>query len=66
MMFGNIGLIYRQRAQLLPWLLILAAVGLERRVVSRRGATVPPHPSATFLTAPIPQKGGRAQDEDRG
>ncbi|PYP86058.1 MAG: hypothetical protein DMF61_14585 [Blastocatellia bacterium AA13] len=31
MMFGNIGLIYRQRAQLLPWLLIFAAVGVERR-----------------------------------
>jgi len=34
LMFGNIGLIYRQRAQLLPWLLIFAAVGLELR---RRG-----------------------------
>ncbi len=31
MMFGNIGLIVRQRAQLLPWLLVFAAVGLERR-----------------------------------
>lgn len=30
-MFGNVGLVYRQRAQLLPWLLIFAAVGLELR-----------------------------------
>jgi hypothetical protein len=34
-MFGNIGLAYRHRAQLLPWLLILAAVGLERRMLRR-------------------------------
>jgi len=31
MMFGNVGLAYRQRAQLLPWLLIFAAAGLEER-----------------------------------
>src|SRR5215475_43372 len=30
MMFGNVGLIFRQRAQLLPWLLIIAVAGLER------------------------------------
>ncbi len=36
MMFGNIGLIYRQRAQLLPWLLIFAAVGIERRMARKR------------------------------
>lgn len=35
MMFGNIGLVFRQRAQLLPWLLIFAAVGLEQRVIKR-------------------------------
>lgn len=29
--FGNVGLAYRQRAQLLPWLLIFAAVGFENR-----------------------------------
>lgn len=29
--FGNVGLAYRHRAQLLPWLLILASVGLEIR-----------------------------------
>jgi 4-amino-4-deoxy-L-arabinose transferase-like glycosyltransferase len=31
LMFGNVGLVFRQRAQLLPWLLIFAAVGLEIR-----------------------------------
>jgi hypothetical protein len=36
MMFGNVGLIFRQRAQLLPWLLIFAVVGLEQRVLKRR------------------------------
>jgi hypothetical protein len=36
MMFGNIGLVYRQRAQLLPWLLIFAMVGLEQRALKRK------------------------------
>jgi 4-amino-4-deoxy-L-arabinose transferase-like glycosyltransferase len=35
MMFGNVGLIFRQRAQLLPWLLIIAVVGLEQRALKR-------------------------------
>jgi 4-amino-4-deoxy-L-arabinose transferase-like glycosyltransferase len=35
MMFGNVGLIFRQRAQLLPWLLIIAISGLERRAVRK-------------------------------
>jgi len=34
--FGNVGLAYRQRAQLLPWLIIIAMAGLERRAISRR------------------------------
>jgi len=34
--FGNVGLAYRQRAQLLPWLVIIAMVGLERRALGRR------------------------------
>lgn len=41
MMFGNVGLIFRQRAQLAPWLLIIAIVGLEQRAIRRllkRGA----------------------------
>jgi hypothetical protein len=35
-MFGNVGLAYRQRAQLLPWLLILAALGQERRLQKKQ------------------------------
>jgi hypothetical protein len=35
MMFGNVGLIFRQRAQLLPWLLIIAVVGLEQRTLQK-------------------------------
>ena len=34
--FGNVGLAYRQRAQLLPWLVIIAMAGLERRTLRRR------------------------------
>jgi hypothetical protein len=33
LMFGNVGLAFRDRAQLLPWLLIFAAVGLEQRLL---------------------------------
>lgn len=40
MMFGNVGLVFRQRAQLLPWLLIFAVYGLEmkelKKVLHRR------------------------------
>jgi len=36
LMFGNVGLIFRQRAQLLPWLLIIAVVGMERRAVRKK------------------------------
>jgi hypothetical protein len=36
LMFGNVGLVFRQRAQLLPWMLIFAAVGLEQRRFRRR------------------------------
>jgi 4-amino-4-deoxy-L-arabinose transferase-like glycosyltransferase len=35
MMFGNVGLIFRQRAQLLPFLLIIAVVGLEQRALQK-------------------------------
>src|SRR5439155_17289573 len=38
--FGNVGLAYRQRAQLLPWLIIIAMVGLERRAQRRKIARV--------------------------
>lgn len=48
-MFGNIGLIYRQRAQLLPWLLVFASVGVELRRAKRAAggvaAVVPPYVS---------------------
>jgi Dolichyl-phosphate-mannose-protein mannosyltransferase len=37
-MFYNVGLIFRQRAQLLPYLLILASVGLEQRELRRLAA----------------------------
>ena len=41
LMFGNVGLVYRQRAQLLPWLLMLAAYGLELRRQKRQAAARP-------------------------
>jgi hypothetical protein len=43
MMFGNVGLIVRQRAQLMPWFLIIAMVGLEQRAIKKllkKGAKV--------------------------
>lgn len=40
--FSNIGLVYRQRAQLLPWLLIFAAVHLEQKVLRRMAARKAP------------------------
>jgi hypothetical protein len=33
MTFGNVGLVFRQRAQLLPWLFMFVAVGLEQRQI---------------------------------
>lgn len=50
LMFGNIGLAYRQRAQLLPWLLIFAVVGLQMRAAKKllkqhqRAANMPAAP----------------------
>jgi hypothetical protein len=35
MTFGNVGLIFRQRAQLLPWLLIIAVFGMEQRAIRK-------------------------------
>ncbi|MGE3949424.1 MAG: hypothetical protein AB7H86_22350 [Blastocatellales bacterium] len=35
MMFGNVGLVFRQRAQLLPWLLIFAVYGLEMKQLKK-------------------------------
>jgi hypothetical protein len=42
LMFGNVGLALRQRAQLLPWLFIIAAVGMEQRAAARRARAVTP------------------------
>jgi hypothetical protein len=58
--FGNVGLAFRQRAQLLPWLLIFGAVGLEQRELRRRGwlasvAIGAPFGQAPGATAPGPQ-----------
>ncbi len=49
--FGNIGLVYRQRAQLLPWLLILAAVGLDHAY-----RTVKARPRARVSAVPAPAR----------
>jgi hypothetical protein len=38
--FGNVGLVYRQRAQLLPWLFVFAAAGKELRW--KAAASLPP------------------------
>lgn len=40
-MFSNVGLAYRHRAQLLPYLLIFAMVGLEQRAIKRLLARKP-------------------------
>jgi hypothetical protein len=39
--FGNIGTAYRQRAQLMPYLLVFAGLGLERRLLARAPMTGP-------------------------
>jgi hypothetical protein len=36
MVFGNVGLVFRQRAQLLPWLLIFVVVGLQERMLRKK------------------------------
>lgn len=38
LMFGNVGLAYRNRVQLLPWLLVFATIGLEQRALRRLAA----------------------------
>jgi hypothetical protein len=60
--FGNVGLVFRQRAQLLPWLFILAAAGLEQRALRRLqgppqiegkdGAVAVPFGGAPYLRPP--------------
>lgn len=34
-MFGNVGLVFRQRAQLMPWLLVFAVYGIELRKIKK-------------------------------
>lgn len=52
LMFGNVGLVFRQRAQLLPWLLIFAAVGLEQRRLRRAAARELPMGRQALAAAP--------------
>ena len=52
--FGNVGLAYRQRAQLLPWLVIVAMVGLERRELRKRARR------GQFFRRPVAQGFGLA------
>ncbi|MBI1765372.1 MAG: glycosyltransferase family 39 protein [Acidobacteria bacterium] len=54
MMFGNVGLIFRQRAQLLPWLLIFAVVGLQQRR-ARRWAEQQPVAALPVWVEPEPE-----------
>ncbi|HEU4389177.1 MAG TPA: hypothetical protein VFV34_15350, partial [Blastocatellia bacterium] len=58
MMFGNVGLVFRQRAQLLPWLLIFAMVGLEVRRKRHKVAELP-HP-IHLSVEPRSQAAGRS------
>jgi len=56
--FGNVGLAYRQRAQLLPWLIIIAMVGLERREIrkrARRGWTARVRPVTRLSFPQLPE-----------
>jgi hypothetical protein len=67
MMFGNIGLIFRQRAQLLPWLLIIAVVGLEQRAIRKLLMRRVQSAGAAFLQPALPQRhGGIEGQRDRG
>lgn len=57
LMFSNIGLVYRQRAQLLPWLLIFAAVGIELRQrgrLARQSTSSHPVVGGSWQTNHIP------------
>jgi hypothetical protein len=40
LMFSNVGLIYRQRAQLLPWLIIFAVVGRDKALLGAAQSAV--------------------------
>jgi hypothetical protein len=49
--FGNVGLVFRQRSQLLPWLFIISAVGLEQREIRRRAENTPAEFSPSLATS---------------
>lgn len=51
-MFGNVGLVYRQRAQLLPALLLFAGAGLERRKLRKMAARRPAAPPPGMMPPP--------------
>jgi hypothetical protein len=57
--FGNVGLAYRQRAQLLPWLVIIAMVGMERRELQKGSRRHRPfrRPIAQGLALQVPRTG---------
>jgi len=58
MTFGNVGLVFRQRAQLMPWLFMFAAVGLQqRRLAAVRSRMAPPQspPPRVLRRHPAPR-----------
>lgn len=57
--FGNVGLVFRQRAQLLPWLLVLAMVGLEvrRQRAGKRGPIDRSTPPLKLSSYPLQSQG---------
>jgi hypothetical protein len=59
LLFGNIGLVYRQRAQLLPWLFIFAAVGLEQRTLRRFQTSKAADPPCTVGQVSLTRQGLR-------
>jgi hypothetical protein len=65
--FGNIGLVYRQRAQLLPSLLIFAMVAFDRRAPRRAGAAfkAPVSPAQAWSYRPAMQPPGIGWNEPR-
>ncbi|HEY6403035.1 MAG TPA: hypothetical protein VI479_16570 [Blastocatellia bacterium] len=67
MMFGNVGLIFRQRAQLLPWLLIIAVFGMEQRAIRKAIKRGVQGARAAFLQMTLPQRhGGSGGQRDSG
>jgi hypothetical protein len=71
--FSNVGLIYRQRAQLLPWLLTFAAVGIEQRrqrrlarLAARRPQSGDPSPIPSLEPHLEPPGGLSRRPQDSG